>query len=247
MTAPRRTARPARSLALAALLVAVPVLTACGASSDAQTYQERNNADSSSTAVGALALRGISVLPPLAGKSFRAGGTAEAVLTVTNADSVPDTLVEVSTPAASSVQVLASNRPATLRVPPLGSTGQAITLRLVGLTSELREGEYVTLSFRFARNGSIEVPVPVAVSGRTDRPVYTGEEGGEGEPALQAPAGGHHSEDKPETGEAEGESEDTGAGQEGAEGNVDEAEGGAAEGDTTPRSGSVSPSASPVD
>jgi hypothetical protein len=79
------------------------------------------------------------------------------------------------------------------------------------------------------RSGSVEVPVPVRSPGRTDRPVYTGEEGGEGEPALQAPAGGHG-------GEEAGGDED-GAGAEGEEGIVGEAEQGQGEdeGETAPR------------
>ena len=233
-TRSRAVARPV-ALVVAGLLPLA--LTACGASRDAQTYQERSQADATNTAVGALALRGLSVLPPRTGGALEPGSDAEAVLTVTNSGQDPDSLLEVTTPAASSVEVLASNRPATLRVPALGSTGNAITLRLVGLTSQLREGEYVTMTFRFEKNGTIEVPVPVAVSGRTDRPVYTGEEGGEGEPALQAPAGGH--------GEEHDEAEE--AGQEGEEGVVDSAEEGASEGDTAGATDEESEGASTTD
>lgn len=203
-TAPRWTAAVVAGLLPLAL-------TACGATLDAQTYQERSQASASNTAVGTLNLRGIQVLPPQGDRSYEAGGEAEAALTVTNNDDEPDTLVEVSTPAAASVEVLADGRPATLRVPPLGSTGGAITLRLVGLTSQLREGEYVTMTFRFARNGTVEVPVPVATSDTTDRPVYTGEPGDEHEPALQAPAGGHHGEEHGEEAEGGVEEDPSGA------------------------------------
>ena len=81
-------------------------------------------------------------------------------------------------------------------VPGLGSTGSAVTLELRGLTRPLRPSEYVDLSFRFADNGVVELAVPVALTGESDRAVYTGErfEGGE-EPALQAPAGGHSEEE----------------------------------------------------
>lgn len=224
----------ARRTRAAAALVAglLPVaLTACGASRDAQTYQERNGADNSDAALGALALRNVAVEAPR-GLSHAAGSDVEVTLTVTNADDQPDTLLEVTTPAAARVEVLAQGSPATLRVPALGSTGNAVTLRLVGLTSELRQGEYVPMTFRFARSGSLELAVPVATSGRTDRPVFTAEEGSEeGEPALQAPAGGHSEE---EHSEEEG-SEENGAaeaGQEGEEGVVDSGEEGAAEAPT---------------
>ena len=189
-------------------------LTACGASRDAQTYQERSQADATNTAVGTLAVRGLSILPPEEGRTLAEGSDAEAVLVVTNNDSEPDVLESITTDAAESVEVLVDAEPASLRVPPLGSTGNSVRLRLVSLTRDLREGEYATLVFRFQKNGTLEVPVPVAVSGRTDRPVYTGEEGGE-EPALQAPAGG----------------EETGAEGEPGQGDISEGEFGQVEGD----------------
>jgi hypothetical protein len=136
----------------------------------------------------------------------------------------------VTSPDAESVELLVDGEESDgIDVPALGSTGDTASLRMVSLTEELREGEYTTLTFRFERSGSVEVPVPVRSPGRTDRPVYTGEEGGEGEPALQAPAGGHG-------GEEAGGDED-GAGAEGEEGIVGEAEQGQGEdeGETAPR------------
>jgi len=225
---PRRPC-PARRAAPALLAAALATaLSACGASRDAQTYQERSQADATNTAVGTLAIRGLQVLPSEESTTLEAGSDAEVVLVVTNNDDEPDELLEVTSPDAQSVEVLVENRPASLEVPALGSTRNTASLRLVGLDEDLREGEYVTLSFRFARNGTIEVPVPVGVTGRTDRPVYTGEEGGEGEPALQAPAGGH--------GEAE-EGQEGEVGQEGEEGIVGEGEEGQGESeeDVAPR------------
>ena len=152
-------------------------------------------------------------------------------MVLTNDDDEDDTLVEVTTSDAEQVELLVDGEesPDGIEVPRLGSTGDTATLRLVSLSEELSEGEYTTLTFRFERNGSIEVPVPVRTSGRTDRPVYTGGEGEEGEPALQAPAGG-------EEGEEAGGDED-GAGGEGEEGVVGESEGGQGEdeGETAPR------------
>ena len=245
MSTPRRPltalTRPAVGAALAL------ALTGCGATLDAQTYQERSQSDATNTAVGTLALRGLSVEPGGDDRTHEAGADAEVFMTITNRDDEPDTLVEVTTPDAESVEVLLDGEEGTLEIPALGSTEDAASLRLVSLTEELREGEYTTLTFRFERNGSIEVPVPVRTSGLTDRPVYTGGEGEEGEPALQAPAGGHGEEE----GEGEGGGgaeeaggDEDGAGAEGEEGIVGEAEGGQSEdeGETSPRSES---SASP--
>ena len=191
--------RPVRS-ALAA--VAALALSACGASLDAQTYQERNNAESTDTAVGSLALRDVAVEPPR-GDAYEEGDDAGVSITVTNASDEEDRLVEVSSPDAEEVVAVDEDGEETeLEVPSLGSTQGMIRLELRGLTRELRSGEYVTLELRFAENGSTEVLVPVVLSGESDRAIYTGErESGGEEPALQAPAGGHHG------GEGEGETE----------------------------------------
>lgn len=213
MSTSRRT-RPslARGAATVLLSAALPLaLTACGAGFDATTYQERSQADATNTALGTLAIRGLAVLPAEDGRTIAAGEDAEAVLVVTNKDDEPDRLLEVTSPDAESVEVLVDDRPASLEVPALGSTENTARLRLVGLKEDLREGEYVTMTLRFERNGTLEVPVPVVVSGRTDRPVFTAEEGSEEEPALQAPAGGHaeeeHAEEEPGQLGAEGTAE----------------------------------------
>ena len=183
------TTRPLGSLLLAAA-TALSV-TACGASLDAQTYQERNNAESSNTAVGFLGVRNLAILPPRDGM-YEEGEDAVASITVINEGTEEDRLVEVTTTAAQEVVVFAGRREGDLVAPPLGSTGGFVTLVLRDLTRDLRPGEYVEMTLRFADNGSVDVLVPVMTTGEADRPIYTGErfEGGE-EPALQAPAGGH--------------------------------------------------------
>ena len=228
MSTPRRPFVDLRRPATAVLLALA--LTGCGATLDAQTYQERSNADATNTAIGTIALRGVSVEPGGADRTHEAGSDAEVFLVLTNRDDESDTLVEVTTPDAESVELLVDGEQTDgIEVPALGSTEESASVRLVSLTEDLREGEYTTLTFRFERNGTIEVPVPVRSPGRTDRPIYTGGEGEEGEPALQAPAGGHH-------GEEAGGDED-GAGGEGEEGIVGEGEAGQSEdeGETAPR------------
>lgn len=206
--APRRLAPGLMAAATAALL------SACGASLDAQTYQERNNAESTNAATGALALRNIYVEALPSGKLYEVGTDATVSLTVTNAGTEPDRLVAVTSSAAQEVVVVAGDDTRTLVVPPLGSTGSTLELELRGLTRPLRAGEFVDLEFRFAKNGSTKVLAPVATTGVADRPVYTGErfEGGH-EPALQAPAGGHHGKKAEGAAEAGHESEPTATGE----------------------------------
>ena len=186
---PVRSAR--RSAVAVAAVASVLVLSACGASLDAQTYQERNNAESTDTAVGSLALRDVAVEPPR-GETYEVGDDAGVSITVTNAADSEDRLLEVTSPDAEEVVAVDEDGEETeLEVPSLGSTQGAIQLELRGLTREVRSGEYVTLNLRFEQNGSTEVLVPVVLSGESDREIYTGErESGGEEPALQAPAGG---------------------------------------------------------
>jgi copper(I)-binding protein len=187
-----------RPVRLAVVTAAVLGLSACGASLDAQTYQERNNAESTDTAVGTLALRDIAVEPP-EDERYEVGDDAGVSITVTNAAPEQDRLVEVTSPDAEEVVVVDEDGEETeMEVPSLGSTQGLVQLELRGLTRELRSGEFITLQLRFEQNGATEVLVPVILSGESDRPVYTGEhESGGHEPALQAPAGG----------ESEGESQ----------------------------------------
>ena len=171
---------------------AVVSLSACGASLDPQTYQQRDQAEATDTSVGSLAIRNVSIAAPSRGDVYEVGDDATATITVTNAGTEDDRLVEVSSDAAEEVVVLADGEEGDLEVPALGSTGSLVTFELRGLTRGVRTGEYVTMTLRFAGNGTSEILVPVALTGENDRDIYTGEyeEGGE-EPALQGPAGGH--------------------------------------------------------
>lgn len=201
MSTPRRPLHPLTRPALGTLLALA--LTGCGASLDAQTYQERSNADATNTAVGTIDLRGLGVETGGADRTHEVGSDAEVFVFMANQDDEPDTLLEVTSPDAEEVLLLLDGEETdSIEVPGLGRIGgETAALRMVSLTEELREGEYTTLTFRFERAGTIDTPVPVRTSGKTDRPVYTGD--GEEEPALQAPAGGHgeeHGEDEEETG-----------------------------------------------
>ncbi len=180
-------------------------VSACGAGLSAQTYRERNQAESTDASVGALELRNVGVSAPSTAAGYEVGDDATVIITVTNASTEEDRLAEVTSSAAQEVVVLAGGAEREMIVPPQGSTGSFVTLELRGLTRPLRPGEYVDLSFRFESNGTADLLAPIATTGEPDRPIYTGErlEGGE-EPALQAPTGGH-SEGEGEAPEGEAE------------------------------------------
>lgn len=210
-----------RLLAVTGLLALA--LSGCGAGLDAQTYQTRTVGDASNADLGPLAIRNVSVNAPAGGFTYPAGADARGTFRVTNRGSEPDTLLEITSEGASEVAVLADGAPSELEVPANGSTEQSGGFVLRDLTEDLVTGEFVTLTFRFERAGTLDVLVPIATNGRAGRPVLTGEPGSaEGEPALQGPAGGHSKEG------AEGEAGGGGSAERG-QGEQGQAEGGSAE------------------
>ena len=191
-----------RLLAVTGLLVLA--LSGCGAGLDAQTYQTRTVGDASNVDLGPLAVRNIAVNPPSGGFTHPAGSDVRGVFLVANRSDEPDTLLEITSDAAAEVAVLQDGAPAELAIPASGSTEGSAGFVLRDLAEDLVTGEYVMLTLRFERAGSLDVLVPVATNGRAGRPIFTGEPGSEeGEPALQGPAGGH-SEKGAEGGSAEG-------------------------------------------
>jgi len=211
-----------RLLAVTGLLALA--LSGCGAGLDAQTYQTRTVGDASNADLGPLAVRNIFVNPPAGGFTYPAGADALGVFRVTNRGAEADTLLEVSSKDAAEVVLLVDGAPAELEVPAGGSTEESAGFVLRDLAEDLVTGEFVTLTLRFERAGSVDVLVPVATNGRAGRPVFTGEPGSEeGEPALQGPAGGHSEEEGAEGEAGGGGSAERGQGEQG------QAEGGSAE------------------
>lgn len=198
---------PARSRTRMATAALVAVTTAgCGSGLNPQTYEQRTAADATNDAVGALAVRNLSVLPPAEGETLAAGADAPLTMTVVSEDTEPDQLVSINSDAARAVQVTRQGRPAQLVVPPLG-VAEGYEVKLMGLTRKLRAGEYVNLELVFANNGRKLMPVPVAVTGRPGEkrkgyhPAETdsngdpiveeeAEEASEGSPSSEGEAGG---------------------------------------------------------
>ena len=139
---------------------AAVALTACGAGAQPLTYEERNSASATELSVGELELREVAVEGP---EEFvhEAGETLEVSLVVINSTNEEDALVEVTTDAATSVELLEDGRSVDeLTVPARGALREG-TLSLVDTTRELRAGEYVELTLRFEGNGSETLLVPV--------------------------------------------------------------------------------------
>lgn len=159
-----------RSAARAAVVLAVPlVLAGCGANFQAQTYQERTVADGTNAAVGAIAVRNVVVLAPERGELYEAGSDVEAALTLTNDGPEDDRLVGATSPSAASVELLEEGSAVdAVDLPRLGTTGDTVSLRLTGLTEDLRPGQYLEISLQFENNGEVTVGAPVATTGEYD-------------------------------------------------------------------------------
>lgn len=163
----------ARTLPAAGLAVGLALgLSACGDGLRAQTYQERATADATNEAIGALAVRNLSIVPPKGAAEFPAGGSARATFVLVNEGAQADRLTAVSSDAAASVSVAGPDgRPALLSVPSQGTlSGYSFVLR--GLTAPLRPGQFVKMSLTFGVNGTEEMLVPVAVT-QSPAPVST--------------------------------------------------------------------------
>lgn len=174
--------RPTRRVATAFALAAGAALTlsACGAGQIAQTANQvaavnGNGADSAN-----ISLRNVHVLFP-SSDEFRLGqgGRAELAFTAVNtSDTNPDTLVSISTDAASSVTL---DKSADLTIEPQTSIaaysadaelpgqsavqGPPVTAVLENLTDAVRPGLTVPVTFTFSKAGPITVPVPVDAAG----------------------------------------------------------------------------------
>jgi copper(I)-binding protein len=165
--APRRTGLAAGVLALGL------ALTGCGANFQAQTYQERPTSDGTNTAVGAIGLRNVHVLPPAEGGDLVAAGEDALVgFVIVNDGPEDDRLVEITSPDARSVQLVGGDAlvpTEAVALPRLTTTGTRYGAVLQGLAEDLRTGRYVELVFRFERNGEVTVQVPLATTGENDQ------------------------------------------------------------------------------
>jgi copper(I)-binding protein len=164
-TSPTR--RRTSTLLAAGLLPLALAGTACGAGLHAPTYQVRTTQDSVSASAGDLALRDVSILPPENGAAvLSAGKDALATLTIGNDGNEADRLVQVTSPAAASVDLIDPSGHATpsVEVPARGAVGpDDFSLALRSLGTELRPGQYVEMTFVFERNGRTTFKVPVQI------------------------------------------------------------------------------------
>ena len=185
---------PSRSLTPVLLTGLLAAVTGCGAGQDPEVYRERATVDAALASVGQLELRNVRIEPPARGGD-ELTSEATASLAVVNTGTRADELVSVSTPAATTVDLLDADGADldTVPVPPraaLGNTDLRIALRT--LTAPLRPGQTIEMTFVFRDNGRRTLQVPVGV--------YT-------EPAPAPTANPFEPHEEGETGKVAGETE----------------------------------------
>lgn len=151
--------RPAAALLAGALVLG---LSACGSGFEANTYDARNLDDATNTTVGTMALRNVYLASPDEGILHEEGSDAQLQIAIANTGREADTLVDISTDAASDAQILLDGRTlSSLEVPAGGLTDPELQIELTGLTRDLRSGEFFTVTVRFERAGETTFGVPV--------------------------------------------------------------------------------------
>jgi copper(I)-binding protein len=169
--------RAPRAAAIGALLLAPVALSACSAGQVTQTSTQEQNFGGQMD-VGPLNLRALE-LPYPTGGVYPSGSDARLLGAVVSSADVPDTLVGITGPDFTGVEVVdptaaaagaAPSAAVSLPVPADGTLflgdGQGPAVTLVGLADDLSVGQYVDVTFSFTNSGDVTVPVPVGTATR---------------------------------------------------------------------------------
>jgi copper(I)-binding protein len=155
----RKVTRWNRRLLFGAMAVLIPVLAGCEAGFNAPTLQYHPANFTANTVQNGISFSNLFVLSDATNGEGVAGGQAGVFLSLYAQHD--DRLVSVSAPdTASSVKIAGGsvNLPANAVVDMSGPVPKVV---LTGLTNPLEGGETVTLSFTFAKAGTITISVPV--------------------------------------------------------------------------------------
>lgn len=167
---PRRAVFPFVLIPFTALGLA---LTGCGAGAITQTASQASAVDGSSGQADSILIRDASIAFVSNGASgavYQSGQAAPLNMTMVNTGDTTDRLVSVSSPVATSGQIVGdATLPAGSSIQVSNNAGgnsQALALRtiaikLVGLTQPIRAGLTYPVVFRFGRAGELTVQLPV--------------------------------------------------------------------------------------
>jgi copper(I)-binding protein len=190
-----------RSVGLGAVAAGLMLTSACAAGQYAQSATEQETIDGTSARVGTMTLGGLAIETPSNGVSWSSGSNVPLKVVVVNSGQRPDTLTSITSPQITGWAVYASpaaaaggNAPATApKVTVQGHSreqfgteqfGTSINrvLHLTGLKQALSPGMAISLTFTFARAGTVTTRVPVQLSKSPQTavlpgPSATGEQG----------------------------------------------------------------------
>jgi copper(I)-binding protein len=148
-----------RRLLFGAMAMLVPVLVGCEAGLNTPTLQYHPpNFTANKTRAG-VSIANLFVLETTSNGAGVAGGRAGVFLSLYARDG--DRLISISAPGTASAVKIAGgsvNLPAQQLVSLGGPVPKVV---LTGLTDPIQGGQLVTMSFKFARAGTITLPVPV--------------------------------------------------------------------------------------
>lgn len=156
-----RTAPSARRLLGVAVLASALALSGCASGKIAQTAQQVSAVSSGNGKIGDIDVLNVQFETPDS-TSYPKGGTAPLQIWVSNDSIAADTLTQVTTPAASKVEIQGT---ATVAPQSLEDFGTKYKIALTGLTAPISYGVSVPVTFTFQTAGSVTINVPVAIPG----------------------------------------------------------------------------------
>ena len=156
-----RTAASVRRIIVAAVLASTLTLAGCASGKISQTASQVAAENGGNGKVGQIDVLNVQFETP-SGTAYPKGSSAPLNIWVSNDSIAADVLTDVSTPAASKVDIAG-----TATAPPqsLEDFGTKYKITLTGLTNPLSYGVSVPVTFTFRTAGSVTVNVPVAIPG----------------------------------------------------------------------------------
>jgi copper(I)-binding protein len=148
-------------VAAVALALGASLLTGCAAGQIAQTADQVAAIDGANATVGQIGVRNALLATP-EGSKWAAGSDVRLHFWLTNEGSLADTLAQVSTSGAQSVEISGKATVEGQSRREFGADSE-VTVTVKGLTADLTYGQTLPLTFVFATAGQVTTNVPVQV------------------------------------------------------------------------------------
>lgn len=150
----------ARRLMTGALALLIPAMAGCEAGLNAPTLEFHQASSGAHASVNGIQITNVFVLGAPEGSTLPAGSSASVFLSLFNNGPGNDSLVGMTAPAASNVQLSGG----TVSLPvnsPVDLAGPQPTVVLSGLKKPLDAGSSIAVTLNFQHAGSVTLQVPV--------------------------------------------------------------------------------------